>query len=166
MIGKPSPITDADIRAIRDIHNILEARIIDLRHKIMAGAEVQCSDCFGIEVQAGYLQDDEDSEPFAGYATYGVDISWPLESITPLVTCSQTAMRSMHAALRATRTFSGCNTPAEEFIVDLLRDYHEFAITPEYFHGLLAQFEENFGDMVADARRMLKTYPELFKDVA
>jgi hypothetical protein len=99
------------------------------------------------------------------------------EPINPDVTVEQVTqaiqgfgrhyLAEMLAAARAIDNFTGSTSPAEEFILTLLRDYGTSGgcLTLEDVEAELGEFRENWAALLDDTRRTALRYPHLFSTV-
>jgi hypothetical protein len=63
--------------------------------------------------------------------------------------------------LHAITTASGCTSPAEEFIVAILRDYYSHRLTPDNAADDLKEFRENYGLMSRWSAAFMENNPPL-----
>ena len=54
----------------------------------------------------------------------------------------------------------GCNTPAEEFISNLVMHHHHRGLTPDEATECLKEFREDFDSMMKGAREFIAKYPQ------
>lgn len=137
-----------------------------IRRRLANGATVEQSQSYRLECED--YDADEVAEalamPVNSTFTYGVNIyssAGDGKIPGPEQACRESEL--LGYLLTAYRNFGGCTTPAEEFVVDVVRHYgcSKKALTPNAVAGHVETFRDNFKDAIEDARRMLKQYADL-----
>lgn len=89
-----------------------------------------------------------------------------LDLVRRLIAMDDDDVRLVRAGLDSIEHFHGCNTPAEEFVRDMLHDYSRGPLTPQDVERSLEHFREDYNDMVADAKAFLAMHPDFAKETA
>ena len=89
-----------------------------------------------------------------------------LDLVRRLIGLDDNDVRLVRAALDSIERFHGCNTPAEEFVRDMLHDYSRGPLTPQDVEQSFEHFREDYNDMIADAKAFLAMHPDFAKETA
>jgi hypothetical protein len=100
----------------------------------------------------------------------GVEIRWPDVPLRDDPEIHE-VMRAVETVLEVYANNRGCVTPVEEMIHGLLllyrnKQYSHEGVLPEEVQELVDEFRDCFEDMIIDARRVQRQYPELLKGAA